>query len=47
MKLVMGSDPAILGHVLRPVGHPKAADASAGVSVTPSPGFAQPPWKVW
>ena len=42
----MGSAP-VLEQVSRPVGHPKAAEASAGVSETWSPEPEQPPWKVW
>src|SRR3954454_21091937 len=50
MKLVMGSRPARVVQVSRPVGQPKAEDFSAGVSDTPSPPvacLAQPPWNVW
>jgi hypothetical protein len=49
----MGSSPGNLVpvQVSLPVGHPKAAELSAGVSGTRSPPLAvddlQPPWKVW
>ena len=46
MKLWMGSTPVAL-QVSRPVGHPEAAEASAGVSETESPVPLHPPWKVW
>ena len=46
MKLWIGSEPGAV-HVLRPVGHSKAGDASAGVSAMKSPSPLQPPWNVW
>lgn len=42
----MGSRPAAV-QVSRPVGQPKAGEASAGVSSTKSPSLEQPPWKGW
>lgn len=42
----MGSTP-VEEQVSRPVGHPEAAEASAGVSLTESPLPEHPPWNVW
>ena len=46
MKFLIGSVPGAV-QVSRPVGQPKAAEASAGVSETASPEPVHPPWNVW